>query len=200
MSWYYSYYIGFEEKETGKIKPLGPYDCYNQLIPVIQNSKSYTSDITDYFSDLPKEKTSEELREKFEYENWKGEKITNLRYAYINELPSTDFIVRKYFLNDDLKNFEEDEDSMLFYNAITPQMYIELTKKELKFGKNKPKKDIEGYEYTEPNASDYRYDAIPNYRSKEYDSFLIHKMMDILLLYNYNIEANDKIVVIESQG
>lgn len=200
MSWYYSYYIGLENKKTKQIIPFGIYDCFGKLIPVINNSHSFASDIKDYFYDLPEEKISEELKKEFEYEDWKGEKTVDLKWAYLNELPSDNFIVTGYFLKDDIKEWENNNDDTLFYNVISPQFYNELMKKELIFGKNEPKKDEEGGEYIEPNASDYIYNSIPNTHSKEYDSFLIHSVVNMLLDYNFDIEEKYNIVIIESQG
>ena len=68
------------------------------------------------------------------------------------------------------------------------------------FGKNEPKKDDEEFEYTEPNASDYMYHSIPNVNSKEYDSFLLKTIANILLDYNYIIKEKYDVVIIESQG
>ena len=200
MSWHYCYYIGLENKQTKIIEPFGIYDSFNKLIPVIDHSRSFATDIKDCFYDLPNEKIGDKLREIFEYEDWNGNKVTNLRYCPIDELPSDNFIVDGYFLIDEVKAWEKSGCDDLFCNVISPQMYIELVQKQLMFGKNEPKKDDEEFEYTEPNASDYMYHSIPNVNSKEYDSFLLKTIANILLDYNYTIKEKYDVVIIESQG
>ena len=44
------------------------------------------------------------------------------------------------------------------------------------------------------------YHSIPNVNSKEYDSFLLKKIANILLDYNYTIKEKYDVVIIESQG
>lgn len=200
MSCYYSYYIGIENKETKTIEPFGPYDCFGKLVPAIEHSRSFVTDIKDCFYDMPQEKISDKLRKIFEYEDWNGEKTCDLRYCPLDELPSDDFIVKGYFLIDDVQSWEQGGCNDLFYTVISPQTYIELMNNQRKFGKNKPKKDDEGYVYIEPNASDYMYDAIPNRNSKEYDSFILNNVANMLLEYNYTITDKYNIVIIESIG
>lgn len=198
MSCYYCYYIGIEDKQTKIIEPYGIYDCFGNLTPVVERSGSFATDIKDYFYDIPKEKIGEKLRKEFEYENWNGEKVVDLKYCYLKELPSSNFIVEGYFLINDVVAWNDGDDDSLFYNVIKPHVYAELMKKEQIFGKNQPKKDIEGHEYAEPNASDYIYHSIPNTNSKEYDSFRIKEVVDMLTKYNYKIEEKYDIVIIES--
>ena len=56
MSWHYCYYIGLENKQTKIIEPFGIYDSFNKLIPIIDHSRSFATDIKDYFYDLSNEK------------------------------------------------------------------------------------------------------------------------------------------------
>ena len=56
---------------------------------------------------------------------------------------------------------------------------------------------MEGYEYTEPNASDYMFYAYPDYESKEYDSFLIRRTV---LKMMYGLPDGAECVVLETEG
>ena len=200
MSWHYCYYIGIQNKETKEINPFGIYDCYGKLIPVIDHSRSFATDIKDCFYDIPSKKIGNKLREEFEYDDIDGKRMPNLRYCPLYELPFSEYIIKGYFLIEDLAAYEQGGDDSVFYNMIKPEYYPELMRKELTFGKNTPKKDIEGNEYTEPNASDYIYSAVPNYFCKEYDSHILHTVTDMLLEYNYSILDKYNIVIIEWQG
>ena len=55
MSYYYDYYIGYKDKETKKIYPLGPFDCFKHFHPILSRSSFFASDLHDDFYSLGKE-------------------------------------------------------------------------------------------------------------------------------------------------
>lgn len=193
MSYYYNYYIGY--KKDGKIYPWGPYTADGKLRPVISRSRSFASDLHDYFRYASGEEMSDELCKEFEYEDWNGNKRIEVKYIQENELPNDDFIRKGYFLIDDVKAYKGD-----FYydfnDPISPEIYAAKLQHELTFGKNQPIKDCEGYEYTEPNASDYMYYAYPDTSKKEYESFILKQMLEALRTYTDDVEF----VVLETEG
>ena len=77
MSYYYSYYAGY--KYDGKIYPLGPFNCFGKLRAIVEKSRSFASDLHNDFYDVPDDAASDELRERFEYEDWK-KKVYSCRY------------------------------------------------------------------------------------------------------------------------
>ena len=198
MSYYYEYYAGIEDKESKIIKPLGPYDCNGKLQPIISRSRSFASNLYENFNFLDENYISNELRKEFEYEDWQGNKRVDVKYLPIQDLPSGDYIVKGYFLIDDLQAWQQGGDDTLFYNVINPQVYSELMKKELIFGKNKPEKDDEDSEFTKPNASDYIYSAIPNYTSKEYEAELIRQVAN--MLFDYETSKKYNLIILETEG
>lgn len=195
MSYYYNYYIGY--KKDGRIYPWGPYTADGKLRPVICRSRSFASDLHDYFRYVSEEEMSDELREEFEYEDWNGSKRVEVKYISENELPNDDFIKRGYFLINDVKvkaykgDFYDD-----FDDPISPEIYAAKLQHELTFGKNQPKKDCEGNEYIEPNASDYMYYAYPNYRAKEYESHILRQVLEALRTYTDDVEF----IILETEG
>lgn len=198
MSYYYSYYIGLENKKSNLIIPFGIYDYLGNLKPVIKKSKSCASDLHEYFYEIPSEKITYELEKEFEYTDWQGNKQLNIKYLRLEELPCGDYIMRGYFLIDDVQAWEQGGDDSLFYHKISPEIYSEKMRNELTFGKNQPKKDDEGLEYTESNASDYMYYAVPNYNSKEYEAELIRQVVEMMC--DYDIEEKYNIVILETEG
>jgi hypothetical protein len=198
MSYYYNYYICIEDKKTGNIKPLGPYDCNGKLKSIIERSRNFASDLYKDFYNLPQDKISDELRKEFEYEDWNGEKKCELKYLPYDKLPEGDYIVKGYFLIEDLQAWKQGGDDSLFYSVIEPQIYAELLKKEIIFGKNQPEKDEEGIEYTKPNASDYIYSAVPNYFSKEYEVILIRRACETLM--DYDLADKYNVIIVETEG
>ena len=198
MSYYFQYYIGYEENQ--KIYPYGPYNCQGKLKPVVEKSRSFASDLHDEFVPISINHISDELRKEFEYEDWQGNKQINVKYLRFDDLPNGDYIVKGYFPIDDVQAWEQCGDDDLFYHRITPQIYAAMMQKELAFGKNQPEKDEEGFEYTKPNASDYMYYAVPNYCSEEYEAFQIREAVNMLHDYDFFADDSKKIVILETEG
>ncbi|MBR2555070.1 MAG: hypothetical protein IKE94_09445 [Aeriscardovia sp.] len=199
MSYYYDYYIGY--KYNGKIYPWGVYDAKGRIHPAVSKSRSFASDLHERFSYVKEEEFSDELRKEFEYEYWDSDKryMPEVKWLSINQLPSTDYIKRGYCLISDVKAYEEDRDWFEgFYDVISPNVYAALLDKELKFGKNQPQKDCEGEEYTEPNASDYMFYAYPDYKSEEYESFLIISVFDSI--ESFHMPEGIEWIVLETEG
>ena len=198
MSYYYQYYIGYEE--NGKIYPYGPFDCQGKIKPVIYKSRSFASNLYTNFWVVKENQITDELRNLFEYEDWNGDKKIEVKYLHIDELPSGDYIKKGYFLINDVQAWEQSGDDSLFCNTISSLMYAEKLKKEITFGKNQPKKDEYGEEYIEPNASDYMYYAVPQYDSEEYESWLLKEAVNMLYDYDFFKDDNKKIVILETEG
>ena len=197
MSYYYSYYLGY--MKDNKVYPYGPFNCEGKIKPVVENSRSFASDLHENFWAVRDEQISDELRSLFEYEDWKGDKHTEVKYLPLDYLPDGDYIKRGYFLIDDVQAWEQGGDDSLFYHMIDPVIYAEKMRNELTFGKNMPKKDEEGEEYTEPNASDYMYYAVPQYESKEYEAFQLREAVDSMFDYDF-FKDDMKMVILETEG
>ena len=200
MSYYYQYYIGYEDLNSGIIYPYGPYNCNGELKPIIERSRSFASDLHNDFIYVPDACISAELRKEFEYENYLGVKQIDVKYLNFEDLTNEDYIKKGYFLIDDVQAWEQGGDDSLFCSMITPQIYAEKMRNELTFGKNQPKKDEDGEEYTEPNASDYMYYAACDCTSKEYEAFLIREVVNMLYDYDFFHEGNKRIVILETEG
>ena len=199
MSWYVWYKLGYEDKETGKIHPLGPFDNKGNFKEIFYRSRSFASDLWEEFRDIPEEKVSDELRAAYEKDIENDEikfEDRHVRYMYLSDLPKGDYIKSGYYLIDDIKQYEESHDTFdIFYDHLTPQEYILRTENELKFGPPKPQKDCDGYEYTPHSMADYAFYMYPEYYSKEYEAFLIRQVADI-----YDEFHEMKIVVLEEDG
>lgn len=198
MSYYYCYYLGIKDKFSGLVKPLGPFDCNNNFKPIIERSRSFASNLHEDFKILSNDMISQELREKFEYEDWQGNKQIEIKFLPFSDLTKDSYIIKGYFPIDDIQAWEQGGDDSLFYSVINAHAYNELMKKELIFGKNQPEKDEEGYSFTKLNASDYAYDAIPNYYSKEYEAELIRQVASIL--FDYELSEKYELVILETEG
>ncbi len=200
MSYYYSYYIGY--MQDNKIYPWGPYTANGKLKPVIERSRSFASDLHEFFSIIKNEQITDELRKEFEYEDYNGKKVCDVKYLEVSELPSSDFVKSNYYLIDDIRQYERSKEEALyfdgFYDYLTPQVYAAKLNNELKFGKNEPRTDEFGEEYVEPNASDYMYYSYPDYSSKEFESYLLKET--VMMLEDYNLPKGRKYVVLETEG
>ena len=136
MSYYYTYYIGYRTK--GKIYPLGPYDCFGTLRPVLNRSRSFASDLYEEFSPVKEPEISEELRKEFESEDWNGNKVVPVKYLNIKDLPTGEYIKKGYVLISEVIENEASED-------------------------NFTETDEFGNTYHEPNASEYMFYMWPDY-------------------------------------
>ena len=182
------------------MSPLAsPYNADGKLKPMVSRSRSFASDLHEEFYSVSDEEISEELRKEFEYESWDGSKVIDVKYLPEKDLPTGSYIKKGYFLIKDVQAYENDECGNFegFYDVISPEIYAVKVQHEMMFGKNQPKKDAEGYEYTEPNASDYMYYAYPDGDTKEYESFILRQLIEALRDYR---KDGIEYVVLETEG
>ena len=204
MSYYYNYYIGYKTKEN-KIYPLGPYDAFGKMHSVFYRSRSFASDLHEDFRRVQDEQITEELAKEFAYEDWNGEKkVQQLKYLPSSELPSGNFIKRGYLLSDDINEYEKTGDSWdLFYDFMTPAVYLMRLQNELVFGSpvKKEKKDDEDWEDAGDEkrpCSDYSYFAYVDLGSKEYE---VHMLQLALQAYEFaKIPEGAEMVILEDEG
>ena len=194
MSYYYTYYLGYEDKD-GKVYPLGPYDYYKHLCPVICRSRSFASKLYNRFSAIEKDKASEELKKEFPYEfedEDKDSKFCSIKKIDLENLPKKSFIKKGYYLIQDVKRYEnylESDDvnaelpDGLFFETITPTVYANMLTSELLLNQGQQIISVVGDkeegeeepEYVEPqhSAGDYMFYAFPDVSSEEYEAYIL---------------------------
>lgn len=198
MSYYYSYYVGY--KKDGKIYPLGPYNCRGQLWNLFSRSRSFASKLYEEFHEVTEDMISDELRKAFEYTDWNGNKVCRVKFLPKDDLPKGSYIKSGYFLIKDVQEYEETNDSEgLFFDHISPEIYAAKLDHEMKFGKNPPQKDAEGFEHQEPSASDYMFYAYPDWDSAEYEADFIREFA-YHFVDNETMLDSDEIVILETEG
>lgn len=198
MSYYYNYYIGYMHE--GKIYPFGPYNSKGKLRDVISRSRSFASDLHESFYPIKDEMVSEELRKEFQYKNWKEELVVDVKWLPIEDLPNGSYIKTGYFLVEDVKAYQADENTEeLFYDKLSPEVYASMLQKECMGLRPVPQKDTEGEELVVHPASDYMYFAYPDYYCREYEASLIRDVADMLNGYS-DLDKDDKIVILETEG
>lgn len=196
MSYYYTYYVGYEQE--GKVYPLGPYDRFGKLHDILSRSSSFASNIHYEFAPVKEEEISDELRKQFEYEDWHGKKVVDIKKCNLDELPTGSYIKTGYFLIEDVMEYEKEHNSEdLFYDTVTPTVYASMVTSEHLFGKPTPKKDVEGNEFEVHSASEYMYYAYPDYNTEEYEAFLMRRAAEV---YEYGIPKDAHIVILLSEG
>ena len=207
MSYYYNYCIGY--MHDGKIYPLGPYDCNGKLCDVISKSRSFASDLHEDFMIVSEEQISDELRKEFEYEDWNGNKVVNVKYLPLSDLPVGSYIKSGYFLISDVQQYEKygkDPYDELFYDCLTPTVYAAKLLNDLAANKNvknteEPVSDEDEEDTERPHpATDYMFFAYPDYGSKEYECEVIRTAADYLGDFNSSLPKGYKLVVLETEG
>ena len=198
MSYYYNYYVGY--MFGGKMYPWGPYTAKGEIVPVLSISRSFASDLHEDFWRVEDEMLSDELRKEFEYDDWNGEKRVDVKYLNVKELPHGSYIRKGYYLIEDVKAFEADEDGDFdgFYDSVNPTVYVVMLDNEIKFGKPKRMKDDYGEWYYPKSASDYMYYAYPDYNSREYEAFILRFVVEAMR--DYNLPKDTEYVILETEG
>lgn len=207
MSWDHTYYIGYKDKETGLIKPFGPFDDKGGYKCVLTRSRSFASNLYEDFyvakrSDLSPEFKTAVFGEGYSDSNDYG----LLKILPIKELPKGDYIKSGYFLLKDIEEYlaNKDEYSIsdlgIFYERLTPEIYGLRLANELAF-KDFPSEESvadEDDEFSEIKYSckDYAFFAYPDYSCKEYECSLIRDAVHMLRRYDDDID----IVIVEIEG
>lgn len=190
MSQHNSYYICY--LKDGKLYPYGPYTNDGTLQPTLDKIQSYSSDLYQYFKRIPKEMRSEEFDKEFGAED---ERFITLGYLPYRELPDEPLIRRGYFLIDDVKKYEKyGDDEELFYEYLSPEMYIAKSDNELKFGMPPPKKDCEGNEFEQYSAAEYMNYAYIDSKSVGAEVAAIKYMVRTLNRYD-DVFENDIVII-----
>lgn len=197
MSYYYSYYVGYEK--DGQIYPFGPYNSFGKLSPVIEDSRSFASDLHEDFYPVPENKISNELRKEFEYKDWSGNPAIDVKYLPVSSLPKGSFIKSGYFLIEDVKRYEEEGHPINFdgfYQKLDPVIYAAKLQNEITFGTPVCSNE---YEYT---ASDYMFYSYIDYMCEEYDAYKLREMVRILKSSEYDpdVPRDIKYVILETEG
>lgn len=178
MSVYYNFYIGIQNKETGKLEhfPGLTYEDSEskkeRAHQVLYRSRSFLPDNTlEYFNFVDLDKVDEVLKNTFTYEGWNGELANSDPHMItLNDLRSLslDYIKRGYFLVEDVDAYEKmkyKDPEDLFYDTVSAVTYANMCAKNVQ---TTTEKDDEGYEYVKHGWTDYMYYAYPDTNCKEY--------------------------------
>lgn len=203
MSWYTSFYIGWQDKE-GKIYPLGVYDNKGRLKCVHETSRSFTTDLKDMFHPIKDEMISEELRKEFEEYYKEPEFRQYFEYLPKSELPKGLYVKSGYYLLEEINVYLAYINNQIdyfegFYDVLTPTEYALKLENELKFGKPEPKYDCEGCEITQHTCSEYAYFSYPDYNCKEWEAFWLRSVADILA-EDWDLKDGERIVIFKTEG
>lgn len=206
MSWYTTYYAGYKNKDTGKIYFLGPYDADGKPYCLFTTSASFTTDIKDRFHPIQDKQIGEGLLKAVGLE-WNDNETDSrfydelrryMGFLPLKELGSSDYIKTGYCLNEDIERYEKFEDCD-FYNVLSASEYARKLDNELKFGKEEPKTDEDGYECETYCCRDYSYYAYPDYASEEYDVFKLKLLMSVFDTFTYGRD-DIELVIIKTEG
>lgn len=203
ISWYTNFYCAYQTKE-GKIYPYGPFDYSGDYKCIHWTSRSFTTDLKEWFEPVTREQVSEELLNAIYDTELDNESFIEQYWGVcpIDALPKSDFIKTGYFLIDDIQNYQKDNDTEdLFYDWLDSDTYARKLENELKFGKPTEIIDKWGEKCTPKSCADYSYFCYPDYHCKEYEVFklknIIYSMYED---YKENIPKGAKIVIFKTEG
>lgn len=202
MSWYYTYYFGYIDKDN-IVHTAGPYNKDGEIKCIFTRSRSFASDLYRSFNALDEEHMGEDFKKDFTIDG----SFDSYYYSYLplKELGDSDYIKKGYALVDDVIAYNEG-DGQYPIEMMSIEEYAIRIDNELKFGKDprwkRDNSDEDDCEYVEPTKSvrDYVYHVYPDYYSKEYETFLIKEYADSILDWPWNGDDDKVYVVICSQG
>lgn len=197
MAIVYCYFIGYIKDD--KIYPLGMYNNNGKMVPVIEDSHSFASDLYELFDYVGDNQFSEELEKEFSYSVYGTDRNReHLRYLKVKDLPTESYIKTGYFLISDIERFENDtydDISDIFYEHLSPVAYHAKFNSELVFGKPEPKVDCEGEEFPVYSAGEYAYYAYPDRRSREYDAELLRTVASQFKSYRDEDKGRELVIL-----
>lgn len=206
MSWYYSYYAVYKNIKENKFYFLGPYNHKGEVKDILTRSRSFASDLHEYFEKphITKELCSDKMlkdlqtmwgktdEEMDKLEDWEWRYIS---YCSLDELPKdTNYIKEGYFLNEDIAEYEKERDYESMRYPLSASEYSRMMQNELKFGKPGEKINDWGEKYIPHSCEDYSFYRYPDYGSIEYEISLIKQIIDIITDdgYDFMIKGNNK--------
>lgn len=203
VSWYYQYFATYRNKKENKLYFLGPYNHEGQVMEIINRSRSFASDLYEYFEkpvdkSMYSDRMLSDLQKMWGFsdeEMLKDDDIAwkLISYCALDDLPkNTDYMKEGYFLNDNIKCYEEEHDSECMGHPLTPAEYTRMLQNEMKFGKPGEKINEWGEKYTPYSCEDYSFYRYPDYLSMEYELSEIKHMIDILTNDGYTFWLKDK--------
>lgn len=173
----------------GKIHPLGLYNCFFALCPVIQRAENFASKLHTRFNLIREDMYSDDLKNEF------GEDSA-LEYLPIDELPLGTYIKSGYFLIDEVKKFEQEGDEYFeFSEFLLPRFYAAKLQIEMMFG-FKESAEKRG----EKSVADYMFYTYPDYRSEEFEARVIHVAADALIKSVEQVEKEDLVVILSKDN
>ena len=206
MSWYTNFYVAFQTKD-GMIYPYGPFDYSGDYKCIHWTSRSFTTELKDYFEPIEKEKLSVEMIHAtfgLDIEDINDYLPQFWGICPLDALPKGDFIKSGYYLIDDIEKYRNNYDpNDLFYEKLDCTSYAMKLENELKFGKPTEITDEWGNKYTPHSCSDFSYFCYPDYCCKEYESFKIQTIVRSMYEDYYAkkvIPENSKIVIFKTEG
>ena len=205
MSWDTNFYITYQTKD-GIIHPYGPFDYSGDYKCVHWTSRSFTTDLKEYFEPVTREQLSQELIDAI-YNVDIDKNGTYYESPYwgicpLDALPKGDYIKSGYFLIEDIQKYQEDNDAYdLFYDYLDSITYARKLENELKFGKPTEKENEWGEKYIPNSCADYSFFCYPDYSCKEYEVYMIKTIVYAMYSeYLDNIPKDAKIVIFKTEG
>ena len=203
MSWYYSYYVCYKDKDN-ILYPLGMFDYTGHMRPVFSKSRSFASDLYERFiriksADMISDELMRAWRMDYYEEVTKKDLLPYVSYLPLKELRYGNIEKRGYFLIEDIQAYLKDDYSEdIFYDYLTPELYAIKMESEQKYGPPPPTTDCGGYEYTPHSVRDYAYFVYIDYNSEEYET---KQLLDAMEIYEFvDIPDEAERVIVLSQG
>lgn len=212
MSYYYSYFIGAKDTETGKIRVLGPYSRDKEgklkVIPVLCKSSSFASDLYDNFRYIDESDLTAETVDAFSYTSYDGKKeMSKLKGLLYFNLPRKEFIKTKYVLTSELMNFlgganRDYNEEEFFTDTLNVESYAVLAQSFLSNGSGIEEEvfdEDEGVTTRMKKPEQYTMYRYVDYNSPEFEAWLIAEAVDHGE-YEFALNKSEVLIILETEG
>lgn len=193
MSTYYSYYLTKTSKEDNLIHFFGPFDSNGKACPVIEDSRSFASDLYEDFNQIGKEKLSKEIIDRF---GLNEEGFWDMKYLPMKEISNGSLVKKGYVPIKEVQIRDQDYFAWCnndgFSEILTPEAYagMLIAENSSKFPPATTGKDCEGMDIQINTAKDYMYYAWEQpFNNAEYDKHLLHMMLSTF--YDYKDDSQE---------
>ena len=183
MSQKVTYFFGYY---NGLVYPFAPFDANGKIVPVINKNRSSASSLFYKFGEMKQEEMSEQMEAlvpKYATAYWEY-------YDNISEVEVKDYMIKGYFLIDEVERYEKD-------GCVFPDEYFTTKLSPMAYAARLANESVVPriLKEDEPAISDYMFYSYVDENSEAYETRTLNKVGDYLYDWG-NIPEDAKLVVI----
>lgn len=207
MSYYYNYYVGQRNKETGKFTTVEPYDANGEPMCLLWKSRSYASDLHDDFDPIYSKDMEDRLKS---FSCFVPSSMTDddydkdyykVKYMPYNEFQLSEPFRKGYVLAEDVINYNYNDAGCDFSeyarDILTPEQYAAFAHSYMTSKKRRKVYDPSSDEEIKCTPSDYMLFNWVDYDGRQYEQWCITNIISSL---DISPDNGYELVILETEG